>query len=65
MTRILPPFFALAPELARKANIRQWVSRTAAKASPQFALAECDGLEQKTDVHPARAGNALKKMKKL
>jgi hypothetical protein len=65
ITRIPAPFLALVVGLARKGNIRQWLSVQPIAATRHFALAEYDSLSQKYDARRCQAGNALKKMEKL
>jgi hypothetical protein len=49
MTRILSPPFALPQGLARKENIRQWLSLNHRTAGLYFALAEYDQVHQESD----------------
>ena len=60
ITRILPPFSCLATGLARKGNIRQWLSGARRPAPPHFALAEIDDLLAETDARPAQPERAEK-----
>ncbi|HOZ33171.1 MAG TPA: hypothetical protein PLM52_09855 [Tabrizicola sp.] len=65
MTRILPPFFLSGSGLARKGNIRQWLSASRPRSVDPFALAETDQPTHNTDTAPTRRRKLLKKMKKL
>jgi hypothetical protein len=65
MTRILPPFSYLSQELARKVNIRQWLSVAPRPSPPAFALAEFDASRKKNDLCYVLAWKALKKMTKF
>jgi hypothetical protein len=49
MTRILSPFSCLPQGLARKGNIRQWLSLNHRAAGLHFALAEYDRVHQESD----------------